>query len=149
MIGPLFFLLVTFGEIFKLHSYSTQVADESCPTFALALTITDVVTYTISTNVFSIIHYCNIAASIVTNLITTSLIAYKLWLVNKSFNDCGLFGYSRQELPKSHQQSWSEELTVTCANSAFPSCRVRSLLPWIASQFFISYRPPAMLVSSD
>jgi hypothetical protein len=69
-----------------LRSYLTQIADSPA---ALVMVITYLVTYTmtiISINMIITLSGCAIALSIVTNLLATLLIAYKLWLVNFSFD---------------------------------------------------------------
>ena len=47
--------------------------------------------------------------------------------------------YSQQGPPKNHQRSWSEETKVFRAESAVPSCGVRSLLPRITSEFLFCF----------
>jgi len=135
MVAPLFFLLTTFGEIWiiQLRSLTHMLG------FASVLVM---LTYLVAWHIISILTMidCTIGASIATNLLATLLIAYKLWLVNISSNvndQSMMITYSWQGLPKSHQKSWSEETTVSCAKSAVPSYRVRSLLPCITSEILI------------
>ncbi|KAF8233304.1 hypothetical protein L208DRAFT_1395954 [Tricholoma matsutake] len=67
MIGPLFFLLVAF--VTMLIGLPTAERSQ---------------------NMFIIISNCMLAASIVTNLLTTLLIGYKLWVYQKATNNLGL-----------------------------------------------------------
>ncbi|KAF8222551.1 hypothetical protein L208DRAFT_1413272 [Tricholoma matsutake] len=67
MIGPLFFLLVTFVTMFIGLAMSER-----------------------SQNMLTIILSCSFAASIVTNLLATLLIAYKLWDYQKATKNLGL-----------------------------------------------------------
>jgi hypothetical protein len=84
MVGPLFFLFTTFGEIWIIqprlltpHMLGSELA--------LALTYPVVMSLAIlSPDSLNTMSHCNIAASIVTNLLSTLLIAYRLWLVNIS-----------------------------------------------------------------
>ena len=80
MVGPLFFLLVVFGEILS-YSYSTQITD-SHPGLS-AMTLTEIVVYIkMSLNMFDVIDSYTTGVSIATNVLATSLISYKLWSVN-------------------------------------------------------------------
>ncbi|KAF8240294.1 hypothetical protein L208DRAFT_811694 [Tricholoma matsutake] len=67
MVGPLFFLLVTF--VTMLIGLATAERSQ---------------------NMFIIMSYCSFAASIVTNLLATLLIAYKLWDYQKATKNLGL-----------------------------------------------------------
>ena len=49
-----------------------------------------------------------------------------------------MIAYSWQGAPKTHQQTWSET-TVSCIQGAIPSCRVRSLIPWITSELLVPW----------
>jgi hypothetical protein len=71
---------------------------------ASVMTLTYIVTYTMSTvsqNMLTLLSNCTVAISMVTNLLTTLLIAYKLWLVNISsdVNDYCLFLTGTTEKP--------------------------------------------------
>ncbi|KAF8235478.1 hypothetical protein L208DRAFT_1392319 [Tricholoma matsutake] len=67
MIGPLFFLLVTFVTILIAIAMSEN-----------------------SQNMMNIMTYCSLAASTITNLLATLLIAYKLWDYQKATKNLGL-----------------------------------------------------------
>ena len=91
----------------------------------------------ISFNVLKTMSEYTLISSIVTNLLATSLITYKLWWVKISSDDNN--AYTWQAPLKIYQQSWSEKTTVSCTKCAVPSCRVRCLLPRITSELDFMY----------
>jgi hypothetical protein len=81
MVGPLFFLFATFGEIWFIQVKSLT----HMPASASVLAATYLVMYTmsiISVDVYNTLTDCTVALSMITNLLATLLIAYKLWLAN-------------------------------------------------------------------
>ena len=86
MAGPLFFLFTTVGEIrlirvIQLRSLTHMLRSAS------VFTVAYLVPYSmsmLSPDILTTILTCAFVASMVTNLLATLLIAYKLWLVNIS-----------------------------------------------------------------
>jgi hypothetical protein len=84
MAGPLFFWLVTIGEIcgftvIQLELLTYTLASASVMT--VVLFVMDSMSK-LSADTFNNISNCTTVTSIVTNILSTLLIGYKLWLIN-------------------------------------------------------------------
>ena len=94
MAGPLFFWLATLGEICSFTVI--QFGLLTYPLSASVMTVLLFVMYNmsnVSVDTFNMISNCNTITSAVANILSTSLIAYKLWLINifSDVNDNYLF----------------------------------------------------------
>jgi hypothetical protein len=84
MAGPLFFWLVTVGEIYVFPVIQPELLTY---TMASASVITIVIFVMdsmskVSAVTFNTISNCTTITSIVANILSTLLVAYKLWLIN-------------------------------------------------------------------